>query len=133
MPTSNNEIYKLLIEFNGKLGDLTGALKALDDKVDEIKDDISASEATSATYRHGVREELANIVIRQTHLEADVSSLKRKVDAHEEVTGQVKTLRSKAEGAGTLGRWLIRLGIGIVTVAGWLIGAYTWLTGRPPP
>ena len=39
----------------------------------------------------------------------------------------------QAKGAGTLGRWLIRVGIGIVTLAGWVIGVYTWVTGRPPP
>lgn len=133
MPTSNSEIYKLLIEFNGKLEGLTGALKALDDKVDDIREDISISESTSSAYRQGVREELAKIVIRQTHLEADVSSLKRKVEGVEEVTGQVKTLRSKAEGAGTAGRWLLRAGIAIVGFVGWLLGIYTWLTGRPPP
>ena len=133
MPTSNSKIYELLIEFSGKIEGLTGALKALDDKVDDIREDISTSESTSSVYRQGVREELAKIVIRQTHLEADVSSLKNKVDAHEKVTVEVTTLRTKAEGAGTLGRLLLRVGIGIVTVAGWLIGAYTWLTGRPPP
>ena len=133
MPTSKSKIYELLIEFSGKIEGLTGALKALDDKVDDIREDISTSESTSSVYRQGVREELAKIVIRQTHLEADVSSLKNKVDAHEKVTVEVTTLRTKAEGAGTLGRLLLRVGIGIVTVAGWLIGAYTWLTGRPPP
>ncbi|MGE4340946.1 MAG: hypothetical protein AB7E55_34115 [Pigmentiphaga sp.] len=133
MPTSNSEIYKLLTEFNGKLGELGGTLKALDDKVDEIKDDISTSESTSSAYRQGVREELAKIVIRQTHLEADVSSLKRKIEGVEEVTGQVKTLSNKAEGAGTAGRLLLRAGIAIVGFVGWALGIYTWLTGRPPP
>ena len=28
---------------------------------------------------------------------------------------------------------LIRVGIGVITVAGWIIGAYTYLTGKPPP
>lgn len=62
-----------------------------------------------------------------------MSSVKNRVEAHEKVTVEVTTLRTKAEGAGTLGRWLIRIGIGVVTAAGWLIGAYTWMTGRPPP
>jgi hypothetical protein len=36
--------------------------------------------------------------------------------------------RQQAQSAGTLGQWLIRLGIGVVAFAGWLIGIYTWLT-----
>jgi hypothetical protein len=60
-------------------------------------------------------------------------SIKNKVDAHEKVTVEVTTLRTRAEGAGTAGRWLLRAGIAIVTFAGWLVGAYTWMTGRPPP
>lgn len=76
---------------------------------------------------------LDDLVMRTTHLESDMSSTKHKLDRMEKVTVQVTTLRTKAQGAGTLGRWLIRLGIGIVTLAGWLIGAYTWMTGRPPP
>ena len=113
-------------ELNRAIGELTAEVRGL-------RRDVQEDRRTSADHRQGVRAELANIVLRQTHLEADVSSLKNKVDAHEKVTVEVTTLRTKAEGAGTLGRWLIRLGIGIVTIAGWLIGGYTWLTGRPPP
>lgn len=133
MPTSNNEIYRLLTEFNGKLGELTGTMKSLDSKVGDIRKEMSDSETTSASYRQGVREELANIVVRQTHMESDILALKNKVEAHEEVTVQVKTLRTKAEGAGTVGRWLLRAGIAIVSFAGWAVGIYTYWTGRPPP
>lgn len=133
MATTNNEIYRLLTEFNGRLGELTGTLKALDSKVGEIREDMSDAEANSAAYRSGVRDELAKLVLRQTNQEADILSIKNKVDAHERVTVEVTTLRTKAEGAGTVGRWLIRIGIGIVTFAGWLVGVYTWMTGRPPP
>jgi len=66
-------------------------------------------------------------------LEGDLSAIKDKVDGMEKVTVEVTTLRTKAQGAGTLGRWLIRIGIAIVTAAGWAVGAYTWITGRPPP
>lgn len=117
--TSLNRIYEAI-------GGLTSEVKGLRRDADEDR-------RVAADHRQGVREELSNIVLRQTHLETDVASLKNKVEAHEEVTVQIKTLRSKAEGAGTLGYWLIRIGIGVMTLAGWLIGAYTWLTGRPPP
>jgi hypothetical protein len=71
--------------------------------------------------------------MRTTHLEADMSSVKVKTEAIQSVTDDVVTLRRQAQGAGTLGRWLIRIGIGVVTAAGWLIGAFTYLTRRPPP
>lgn len=115
------------------LNKLYEAIGGLTAEVQGLRRDTQEDRRVSADHRQGVREELANLVLRQAHLETDVSSLKDKVDAHEEVTVQIRTLRSKAEGAGTLGRWLIRIGIGVVTAAGWFIGAYTWLTGRPPP
>jgi len=34
-------------------------------------------------------------------------------------------------GAGTAGRWLLRIAVASVTFAGWVFGFYTWLTGRP--
>lgn len=88
---------------------------------------------TPGGCRQNMHRRLDDLVMRTTHLESDMSSTKHKLDRMEKVTVQVTTLRTKAQGAGTLGRWLIRLGIGIVTLAGWLIGAYTWMTGRPPP
>lgn len=113
-------------ELNRAIGELTAEVRGL-------RRDVQDDRTASANYRQGMRDELGKIVMRQTHLEADVSSIKAKVEDMEQVTIEVKTLRSKAEGAGTLGRWLIRLGIGVVTLAGWLIGAYTYVTGRPPP
>jgi len=71
-------------------------------------------------------------ILRMTHMEADVAPLKHKVEGMEKVTVEVTTLRTKAEGAGTLGRWLISIGIALVTFAAWIVGAYTWLMGRPP-
>jgi hypothetical protein len=83
--------------------------------------------------RAGLHRRLDELVMRTTHLETDMLSIKNKVDAHEKVTVEVTTLRTKAEGAGTVGKWLLRAGIAIVTFVGWLVGAYTWFTGRPPP
>lgn len=113
-------------ELNRAIGELTAEVRGL-------RRDVQDDRTASANYRKGMRDEMAKIVMRQTHLEADVSSIKAKVDDMEQVTVQVQTLRSKAEGAGTLGKWLIRIGIGVVTFAGWVIGAYTYITGRPPP
>ncbi len=133
MATTNNEIYRLLTEFNGRLGELTGTLKALDDKVDEIREDMSDAETTSAHYRAGVRDELAKLVLRQTHQEADLLSIRTKVEGMEKVTNEVATLRTKAQGAGIFGMGLLRLGGWVLGAAGWIYGAYLWVMGRPPP
>ena len=113
-------------ELNRTIGELIAEVRGL-------RRDVQEDRRTSAEYRQGVREELANLVLRQTHIENDVQALKNRVDTHEEITVQVKTLRNKAEGAGTVGQWLLRTGIAIVGFAGWVLGLYTWLTGRPPP
>lgn len=104
------------------LGIVLGKLDGIEDRL-ERQDDSRAK----------LHSRLDDLVMRTTHLESDMSSVKNRVEAHEKVTVEVTTLRTRAEGAGTLGRWLIRIGIGVVTAAGWLIGAYTWMTGRPPP
>jgi len=113
-------------EINRLLGELTSEVRGL-------RRDVSDDRKASADYRQGVREELAKLVMRQTHIEADVSSLKHRVEGMEKVTVEVTTLRAKAQGAGVLGYWLIRVGIAVVTVAGWIVGALAWLNPKPPP
>lgn len=60
-------------------------------------------------------------------------ALKSKVEGMEKVTVEVTTLRSKAEGAGTLGKGLLKLGGWLLSAAGGFAAAWTLLTGRPPP
>jgi len=60
-------------------------------------------------------------------------TISRKVESVEKITDDVKTIHDQAAGAGTAGRWLIKIGIGVVATAGWLAAAYTHLTGTPPP
>jgi hypothetical protein len=115
MPTSLNDIYL-------KLGDLIAKVDAIEQRFDRADES-----------RANVHRRLDDLLLRTTHLETDIGSIRNRVDAHEKVTVEVTTLRTKAEGAGTLGRWLIRAGIAIVSFAGWMLGLYTWLTGRPPP
>jgi hypothetical protein len=74
-----------------------------------------------------------DLVIRQTHTESDVAFLRSKAEAHEKVTNEVTTLRTKAEGAGTAGMWLLKLGGWVLSAAGGFAAAWTLLTGRPPP
>lgn len=104
------------------LGIILGKLEGMDERMEKAE-----------TSRAGVHRRLDDLLQRTTHLEGEVAATKGKVEGMEKVTVEVTTLRTKAQGAGTLGRWLVRVGIGVVTLAGWLIGAYTWLTGRPPP
>jgi hypothetical protein len=126
VPASLNEIYKLV-------GELTGAVKAIESGIADIKQDIAASEMTSSSSRAGIHRRLDEQLMRLTNVEADIGNLKNKVTDMENVTVEVKTIRAKAQGAGTLGFWLVKVGIGVVGLAGWLVGLYTWLTGRPPP
>lgn len=83
--------------------------------------------------RAGLHENMNNVVLRVSHIEADLTTVKRKVEGVEQVTEDVKRMRDRALGAGTAGSVLIRIGIGVVTVAGWGAWLYTYLTGRPPP
>ena len=104
------------------LGVVIGKLDGIEDRLDR------QDESRAALHRR-----VDDLVMRQTHQETDILSIKNKVDGMEKITVEVTTLRTKAQGAGTLGHWLIRIGIGVVEFAGWLVGVYTWLTGRPPP
>lgn len=104
------------------LGIVIGKLEAIDDRL--TRQDES---------RAALHKRLDDLVLRTTHLESDVSTITTKVQGMEKVTVEVTTLRTKAEGAGTVGRWLLRVGIAIVGFVGWVFGLYTWLTGRPPP
>lgn len=104
------------------LGILLGKVEGIEDRLDRA--DVS---------RASIHKSLDEVVMRTTHLESDVLAVKNKTDAIQTVTDDVKQLRQRAQGAGTMGHWLIRIGIGIVTAAGWLAAMYTWATGRPPP
>lgn len=117
--TSLNDLYR-------SIGGLTAEVKGL-------RRDVQEDRQTSATYRHDVREELANLILRTTYLETDMLAVKNKVEGVEKVTVEVTSLRTKAEGAGTLGRWLLRAGGWLLSAAGGFAAAWTMLTGRPPP
>lgn len=104
------------------LGIILGKLEALDDRLERAD-----------KSRENLHQRLDALVIRTTHLEADLFAVKNQTSTMKLVTDDVSTLRLKAEGAGSAGRFLIRIGIAIVTFAGWLFGIYTYVTGRPPP
>jgi chromosome segregation ATPase len=104
------------------LGLILGRLGGIEDRLEH------ADESRSALHK-----EVNQLVLRTTQLESDIHSTKTKVEAVQKVTDDVKVLRDRAAGAGTAGTWLLRIGIAIITGAGWAAAAYTWLTGRPPP
>lgn len=80
-----------------------------------------------------LRKQVDGLALRTTYLEKDLSGVNRRVEGVANVTDDVRALRHPVQGAGTLGQWLIRLGIGVVAFAGWAVGIYTWFTGRPAP
>lgn len=94
---------------------------------------IEEGQRHAAEGRSAIHRRLDEIVMRTTYLETDVLATKNKVEAMAEVTEAVVRLRERALGAGTLGRWLLWIGGGVLTVGGWAVAAYTWITGRPPP
>lgn len=118
---------------NQGLNRIYEAIGSLTNEVVGLRRDAGDDRSVSANHRKEVRDELTNLVIRTTHLEKDLLSVKKRVEDNEQVTVEVRTLRSKAQGAGTLGRWLMQIGIGLVGFVGWFVGVYTYLTGRPPP
>ncbi|WP_432288747.1 DUF1515 family protein (plasmid) [Aminobacter sp. BA135] len=104
------------------LGRMEGDLKAI---LDRMK---MADESRAAVHRR--LDEFSN---RLTHVEADLIVVKHSQANMQAVTDDVFSLRTQAQGAGTAGLYLLKVGIAIVGAAGWLLSAYTWLTGRPPP
>lgn len=126
MPASLNDIYK-------SIGELTATAKDTHDKLDILTTEMAEAQRSSERYRANIRDELGKLVMRVTNVEADMGSVKNEVAGMRVVTDGVNELHQRAQGAGTLGRWLVRIGVGVVGFAGWLAAAYTWLTGRPPP
>ncbi|MBC7280053.1 DUF1515 family protein [Hoeflea sp.] len=115
------------------IGELTGAVKALGDKIEGNEKRNMDAIAEANRSRANVHQRLDALVERTTQLEADTSSVKEKIEGMEKVTTQVTVMRTKAEGAGTLGRWLLALGGWVISAAVSIVGLYTWLTGKPPP
>ena len=124
--TNLNDIYK-------SIGELNSTVKALAQQIAQNeKRNVAAIKEANAS-RANVHRRLDDLVIRTTNLEADAHSTKVKVDQMQSITDGVENMTQRAIGAGTLGQWLIRIGIGVVAAAGWLAWAYTQITGRPPP
>lgn len=121
------------------IGELTSAVRSIDEKVNHLREDMSDTEVSANASRAGIHRRLDELVLRVTNIEADVLSAKNRIDKVERDTSDMKTvtddvriMRERAFGAGALGVWLWRLGGMILSAAGGAAAAYTWLTGRPP-
>ncbi|MFN3549604.1 MAG: DUF1515 family protein [Mesorhizobium sp.] len=121
-----NEIYQAI-------GSLTQAVKGVEAQIasNEKRNEDAIRMANES--RANVHRRLDDIVERTAHLENSVAAVTKTLEEVEEVTVKVKTMRAKAQGAGTLGYWLLKLGGIVLSAAGGFAAAYTWLTGRPPP
>lgn len=115
MPDSNNSHAK-------ELGIIIGKLESIEKRLD--RQDES---------RNRLHARVNDLVLRQTHQEADVHSIKAQVEGMNKITASVEKLRIRAEGAGTLGKFLLWVGGGILSAAGGFSAAWMLITGRPPP
>lgn len=115
------------------LNKLYEAIGGLTAQVKGLRRDVQEDRRTAADYRAGMREELGKLVIRTTQLEADMTAVKAKTDKLESATDEVVVMRERALGAGTLGRWLLRIGGILLGAASGAAGVYYSMTGRPPP
>jgi len=117
-----NEIHRLV-------GELGGTVKGIENSLQDLKKDIADSEKNSATSRANVHRRLDEVVLRTATLETEVSQVKIKIEDIGVITDNVRELSQKAQGAGLLGKALLRIGIALITIAGWLFGVYQYFSG----
>lgn len=130
----------ILYEISQSIGGLGEAVKGLAEKIEANErrnvDAINQANESRANVHRRLDEITAitsDLNTRTSHLEMGIKTLTGEVSDMRLVTDDVKKMREQARGAGTLGRALLWLGGGVLTGAGWLVAAYTWVTGRPPP
>lgn len=123
---SLNDIYN-------EIGKLTTAVQGLQRQIDSNEKRNADSIKKADESRANVHRRLDEVVMRTTHLESDMVSVKSTVAGVQNVTDDIKAMRQQAVGAGTLGVWLWKIGGWVIGAAAGFMAAYTWLTGRPPP
>jgi hypothetical protein len=124
--TSLNDIYK-------SVGELTGAVKSLGEKIEANEHRNVTAIAEANKSRAEVHRRLDDLVDRTSRLEGDTAIMAKTVAGVQAVTDDVKAMRERARGAGTLGQWLIKFGGWLLGAAATVVSFYTYLTGRPPP
>lgn len=109
------------------------AIGSLTAEVRGLRRDVQEDRKTASDYRAGIRDDMSKLVLRTTQLEADMGSVMRKTDELQQVTDDVKSMRQQAIGAGTAGRWALKIGGWVVSALAGAASVYYALTGRPPP
>ncbi|WP_048649080.1 DUF1515 family protein [Nitratireductor soli] len=82
------------------LGQILGELKGIDDRLQRADDSGAV-----------VHRRLDEVSTRLSHMEGEVDATKQKIEQMQAVTDDVVKLRTQAQGAGTVGRWLVRLAL----------------------
>lgn len=129
-----------LYDIHESIGRLGEAVKGLADKIEgNEKRNVTAIEEANKS-RKEMYARIETLVERTGRIEAENTAIKRdseeiraKIDGMEKVTVKVTEMSTKAEGAGTLGRWLLTVGGWVISAAVSIVGYYTYLTGKPPP
>ncbi|WP_265518983.1 hypothetical protein [Nitratireductor luteus] len=103
--------------------------KMLSSFTTEIRLELKSARDSRKAF-HESHEATAKDILLISHR---LETLEKEVTAIRPTSDEYLKMREQVRGAGTLGRWVWRIGIGVITVAGWIVGAYTYLTGRPPP
>lgn len=104
-------------------------LETIVSKLSEIAADLkAASESRKKVYDN--QESLSKQMVG---LDWRIQTLEKEVAAFAPTSREYERFRERAIGAGTLGRWLWRLGGLLISAAAGAAAAWTTLTGRPPP
>jgi len=119
------------IEF--MLGKLSNGVESIGKQVHEIRSDMKDAQDKADVSRANVHRRLDEYGTRTGHLEGAIKRLGGEVGEMKAVTDDVIAMRQQAQGAGTLGHALLRVGGWVLATAGWFVGVYTYWTGRPPP
>lgn len=115
------------------LNQIFEAIGGLTEQVKGLRRDVQDDRETAAKYRHGMRKELKDIASRTASLESDMKTVKERTHRVETVTDDVVEMRARAQGAGALGRVLLRAGLLLLSAASGAAGVWYAMTGRPPP
>lgn len=109
------------------------AIGALTAEVRGLRRDVQEDRKTASNYRAGVRKDIGDLVMRITHVEADMETVKRRSDEFQQASDTVKNMTAQAQGAGTLGHWLLKAGGWLLSAAAGAAAMWYQITGRPPP
>jgi len=115
------------------LGGLQEGVKNIGQQMSEMRTEMREDQEKADKSRANVHKRLDEQSDKQAALEVHFAVMSKDVTEMKSVTDEVVSMRQQAQGAGTLGRWLLRIGSGILVLAGWVTSAYMYFAARPPP